>query len=281
MLPVLRKGDGFRRNTPHLMGDVRRLQKRLRKAGFDAGADGLFGSGTEGAVKAFQRSKGLAADGVVGPASWAALDPAQTQKALAEHADVPGFESFHGDLGWVHRREGHAGTAYWPGGRSGVTLDPGYDMGHHEIPETQTLYGGLITADQYRTLREVVGITGTDARDALATRPSLETIKISRPKALGVMPHVAVPYWTAVARRFGALVGTETPGSVQTALLSLAYNRGARNKGMDVLAEPLREGSWLAVADEIGQMQQDHRLRGIRKRRRMEAELIRDQVQLG
>ena len=278
---VLRKGDGFRRNTPHLMGDVRRLQKQLQKAGFDAGADGLFGPGTEQAVKAFQRSKGLTADGIVGPATWAALNPAQMQKDLTKHVDVPGFETFHGDLTWIHRREGHAGTAYWPGGRSGVTLDPGYDMGHHKVPGTKKLYGDFITGSQYRTLGRVVGLTGTDARDALAARPSLKTIKISRRTALAVMPHVAVPYWTAISDRFGALTDTDTPGSVQTALLSLAYNRGARNKGMTVLTEPLRERKWLEVADEIGQMQQDHSLPGIRKRRRAEAELIRDQLHLG
>jgi len=44
------------------------LQQRLRVT-----ADGIFGTGTDTAVRAFQRSNGLTADGIVGPKTWAAL----------------------------------------------------------------------------------------------------------------------------------------------------------------------------------------------------------------
>jgi uncharacterized protein (TIGR02594 family) len=53
---------------------VRALQNRLEALGFEVGqVDGDFGMRTLSAVKAFQRSKGLTADGVVGPITWQKL----------------------------------------------------------------------------------------------------------------------------------------------------------------------------------------------------------------
>lgn len=62
---------------------VRRLQRALDEHGFSPGTiDGTFGSGTEAAVIAFQRSEGLLADGIAGPRTQAAL-------GLAKKADLP------------------------------------------------------------------------------------------------------------------------------------------------------------------------------------------------
>lgn len=60
---------------------VKELQERLNELGFDAGTpDGIFGRGTERAVKAFQKSVGLDDDGVVGNMTWRALDDAEIVK---------------------------------------------------------------------------------------------------------------------------------------------------------------------------------------------------------
>ena len=54
--------------------DVTYLQQRLTALGYKPGtADGIFGSKTLAAVRAFQADHKLAVDGIVGPKTWAAL----------------------------------------------------------------------------------------------------------------------------------------------------------------------------------------------------------------
>lgn len=54
--------------------DVETIQKRLNELGFSCGsADGIFGSNTDKAVKKFQESKKLTADGIVGKKTCEAL----------------------------------------------------------------------------------------------------------------------------------------------------------------------------------------------------------------
>ncbi|MGW2353502.1 penicillin-insensitive murein endopeptidase [Actinacidiphila glaucinigra] len=53
--------------------DVVALQHLLAAHGRTVAVDGVFGSGTRSAVVDFQQSKGLTADGIVGPATWGAL----------------------------------------------------------------------------------------------------------------------------------------------------------------------------------------------------------------
>jgi len=73
--PVLKKGDGI--VSPGKREEVKVLQLLLQKVGVlpkAAPIDGLFGEGTEAAVKKFQESQKLTADGVVGEKTWEALE---------------------------------------------------------------------------------------------------------------------------------------------------------------------------------------------------------------
>jgi len=54
---------------------VRRAQKRLTLGGYDTnGVDGIFGAGTEAAVRRFQGDRRLTVDGIVGPRTWDEID---------------------------------------------------------------------------------------------------------------------------------------------------------------------------------------------------------------
>ena len=81
--PTLRRGE---------KGDaVRELQTMLVAQGYDlpgSGIDGDYGPETRGAVLAFQDDRGLKMDGIVGPATWAALESEQ-EKAEGKPEDNP------------------------------------------------------------------------------------------------------------------------------------------------------------------------------------------------
>ncbi len=64
--PTLRRGSSG--------ASVTELQRLLGSLGYSPGPiDGIFGSMTDGAVRTFQRASELLVDGIVGPATWAAL----------------------------------------------------------------------------------------------------------------------------------------------------------------------------------------------------------------
>jgi len=52
---------------------IRTLQFLLRARGHNLTVDGMFGPATEAAVKAFQTSKGMTADGIMNSPTWSTL----------------------------------------------------------------------------------------------------------------------------------------------------------------------------------------------------------------
>ena len=73
--PTLKKGS----KKP----EVKDLQEALKALGFSSGAaDGVFGAATEKAVKAFQSSVGIEADGIVGPLTWRNIDEADQSEPI-------------------------------------------------------------------------------------------------------------------------------------------------------------------------------------------------------
>lgn len=82
MRTTLRYEDGYNSHNPHLRPLVVQEQAALRYHDFRdpftgdgvCGTDGKRGPGTMGACRRFQESRGLIADGICGPTTWAELD---------------------------------------------------------------------------------------------------------------------------------------------------------------------------------------------------------------
>ena len=279
---TLKRGDGLSSGRPWLSTVVKVAQAGLAEAGEHVGVDGKFGGDTHRALQRFQSEHRLLANGTIGKGTWSQLD-VHIQRVLGERQQLiaANLSGFVGDLDWVHAQESHVGRPYWPGGSaSGVTLDPGVDLGHQQLVQVERLYGHMVSQTQLSALEQVIGLRGDEARAALDGSSVLKTIRISREQAEEVLPFAARPYWSAISTRFPTLSSAAAPASVQTVLLSLAYNRGAANRHLEVLRALLVDHDWPAAADKIGSMQQSHELRGIRRRRRREAALIRAELEL-
>lgn len=64
---------------------VKRAQRALRRTpNLGVLVDGIFGAGTQKAVKEFQEGAGLTVDGIVGPATWSALPDGGPMPILQE-----------------------------------------------------------------------------------------------------------------------------------------------------------------------------------------------------
>lgn len=92
-------GDRLLKRTSPLMegADVKELQERLNKLGYDCGtADGEFGKNTEKGVKAFQTAAKIEVDGKFGSASFAALNATE----VAQNASYTEYVVKSGDSLW-------------------------------------------------------------------------------------------------------------------------------------------------------------------------------------
>jgi len=214
-------------------------------------------------VRAYQADAGLVVDGVCGPQTRCSL---LADRGAREH---PELRDFRGSLGLLVRLEGHRGCPYWPGGRSGVTLDPGWDLENGREDATIELYGPIFGSASMEALRTAFGLTGGAAREWVELwRPSLGRWSITREQAAGILPHCAASYWRATVRR-EEIIGTQnTPARVQTALLSFVYNLWVDDLTPD-MSRAIALLDWGALADMVAEVPKEERRRGI------EAELIR------
>lgn len=293
---MLKVEDGFQKGRAEFRTEVAHLQRLLQGMSYKLESDGYYGPSTEAIISLFQQTENLFVTGCVNNETWMAIENrilsiasekkkvdrsnsrTETTSTPEEENTEIQFVRFRGDLHWLHKQEGHAGKAYWPGGSSGVTLDPGFDLGYQDLEVTTAHYKKHLTLEQFDAVTRVTGLKGKKSKTALNSSSELLSIRISRPVADSIFPVIALPYWQAISKRISGLSNKSTLSSIQTVLLSLAFNRGYNNAALEVLIQPIEQSNWLQCADLVANMQQNHRLKGIRIRRRREADLIYNQI---
>ena len=214
-------------------------------------------------VRAYQRDAGLSSDGILGPQTRSALIADRAARA------EPQLRDFRGSLGPLVRFEGHRGRPYYPGGASGVTLDPGWDLANGRDALAFELYGPIFGAVAMDALRPAFGLRGEDAAEWVEEWwSSLGRWSIERETAARILPACAGPYWSELCRATDGLI-REAPGSVQSALLSVTYNAWS-GWVRGVVLDSLRMGLWAALADQVAAIPGGHA-----GRRQLEAGMIR------
>jgi len=189
--------------------DVAALQNRLSEMGFNCGkVDGIFGAMTENAVKEFQKSAGVKADGTCGPATVMAL--MRLQRTVAGGAPT----ALREEAARINRGPALANKI--------IVLDPSSDQSDADIAFdiAQRLEGRLIALGVTVFLTRSGAMNPSDsARIAMANKSnsdlviSLHTDNYTNAKASGV----ATYYYgsdihgvhSVVGEKFAALVQRE------------------------------------------------------------------------
>jgi hypothetical protein len=110
----------------------------------------------------------------------------------------------------------------WPGGKSGVTVGVGYDVGYSTPDWLQEDWGDILPGADLQLLKSACKVTGPQASAMLK---SVAAIRIAWADAYRQFSTTALPRWTA--ETIGSLPNAEKLSADSLgALVSLDYNRG-------------------------------------------------------
>ncbi|BCH04691.1 hypothetical protein MesoLj131b_66900 [Mesorhizobium sp. 131-2-5] len=121
----------------------------------------------------------------------------------------------------VYERRYQAPT--WPGGRSGVTVGMGYDLGYAEVSDIRNDWSGYLEASMVDRLDSASGVTGKSAKK-LASK--LASIRVPFSVAHRQFVELMQPRYVGITERALPNFG-DLPEDCRGALVSLVYNRGA------------------------------------------------------
>jgi len=243
---------------------------------------------TENRLKAIQRRLGVKDDGLLGPDTLtrieALLDAAQPEAPQEEPqysltCSKQGLKKivfFEISSAAYYRKFLQHPT--WPGGKSGITIGIGYDLGFHSATQIRADWQGKIPDIDLEQLLTVAGLNRQAAQEALA---AVKGIEIPLQAASEVHYQSTLPAYAAKTKK--AYPGVEAlPADAQSMLLSLVFNRGAKMSGASrremKAIQPLVAARDLdGIAEQIHAMKRlwdIDKLPGLHKRRDAEADMI-------
>lgn len=172
------------------------------------------------------------------------------------------------DKSFLDVEEGYSNKFIYPGGNSGPTIGRGIDIGNLDAATTTMLFEGVDQTTMSR-IKTGYGLKRDQAKKWVNSNKDIVIQKTIIEKA---NESILSKFWDKVTTRYVGI--SAAPSSVKTAVLSCCYNRGYANKELIPFIGLISTKNWKGIADLLWNMQQDHELRGIRKRRRREASLI-------
>jgi GH24 family phage-related lysozyme (muramidase) len=224
---------------------VKHLQKVLSDKGCEVYPDGIFGRKTEYAVKNFQKTKGLRVDGIVGNKTWKALDrsvvisaPAQPVMGQPGRQNVKILKLSPNGFKMLFKHEAWAGVSHrlhYPGGGSGVTLGPGYDMKlrkESDVIKRLVLIG--IDKDIAAKVAKGVGKSGEEANKFCVENKAL--IKLTQQQEIELLKLTTPSYENQLKNKISVYL-TQYEFD---ALVSFAYNPG---KQLDKVCNFINQGN--------------------------------------
>lgn len=240
-------------------------------------------------IENIQRHLGLRADGIVGPDTLTALEnvlglgpptpvhaDAATGHLIVSRRGLDQLVEHEISSPTHYRRSLQAPT--FPGGRSGVTIGIGYDLGAGSATQIRRDWQGVLPDADLEALAAAAGLKGEAAQRVL---PLLRDIEIPLQIARKVFYTRTLPRYARSTRRVYPGVQALAPDA-QAALLSLVYNRGAALSGpgrseMRAIAPLVKSRDYAGIAGQLRAMKSlwlGKGLDGLLRRREAEAEQV-------
>ncbi len=237
-------------------------------------------------IRKIQRHLGISADGVIGPVTLTKIEEAigldlgqEDYSLLVSYKGLKAIIKFEISSQAYYKKA--LSKAVWPGGRSGVTIGIGYDLGYVSKTTIEKDWQGVVSEN---TLKSIVGVAGKKGRTAKkeATRLKRTVMNIPYKAAEEVFYKRTLPKYARQTRRIYPGI-EKLPADAQTMLLSLVYNRGgslsgSRRSEMKAIKHWVKKKDLAEIAKQFVSMKRlwvNKGLPGLLKRRDKEAAMIK------